>query len=136
MKFYHFYILFFVSGHFAKAWKLCPILKSSNSMTNYVESIYDISHSLSPSPDMLRQVDVIYIDLSKAFDSLLISKLQLYGINHNFLLVLRLYLSDRFVSQSNLCCAKIKSRRVQFFRSCKIVLYIPWLVEDLNHTKE
>ena len=54
---------------------------------------------IAKSLDNGRQVDVIYLNFSKAFDSisndLLLLKLQSFGVNFKFLNLFRNYLSDR-----------------------------------------
>ena len=56
-------------------------------------------HSIGSSLDKGIQVDVAYLDFSKAFDSvphnLLVHKLQMYGFNGNLLKWLKSYLDER-----------------------------------------
>ena len=70
-------------------------LKAKSCTTQLVESYHKISHIV----DTGGQVDAIYLDFSKAFDSvphsLLVHKLQSFGICDNLLLWIRDYLNKR-----------------------------------------
>ena len=58
-----------------------------------------VLHDIEKSLDNSRQVDVLYLDFSKAFDSvdhaILLQKLQLLGINGSLLRWFKSYLNDR-----------------------------------------
>jgi len=71
-------------------------LQSGNSsISNLLESVIDWVFAI----DSRNNIDVLYIDLSKAFDSVVYSKLILklgwYGIDDNLLIWLTSYLTDR-----------------------------------------
>ena len=70
-------------------------LKQSSTVTQLLEVMNDINNSL----DNNHQTDVIYLDFSKAFDSvphyLLVHKLKSYGFSENLMNWFRDYLSSR-----------------------------------------
>jgi hypothetical protein len=94
------YVLYNSSLHYVSH-KLSPNQHGFTKCRSTETNLASISQYLSDALDNHSQVDVVYTDLSKAFDridhGLLLIKLESFGFSDNLVELIRSYLSDRFM---------------------------------------
>jgi hypothetical protein len=94
------YVLYNSSLHYVSH-KLSPNQHGFTKCRSTQTNLASISQYLSDALDNHSQVDVVYTDLSKAFDridhGLLLIKLESFGFSDNLVELIRSYLSDRFM---------------------------------------
>jgi hypothetical protein len=94
------YVLYNSSLHYVSH-KLSPNQHGFTKCRSTETNLVSISQYLSDALDNHSQVDVVYTDLSKAFDridhGLLLIKLESFGFSDSLVELIRSYLSDRFM---------------------------------------
>jgi hypothetical protein len=92
------YVLYNSSLHYVSH-KLSPNQHGFTKCRSTETNLVSISQYLSDALDNHSQVDVVYTDLSKAFDriDLLLTKLESFGFSDSLVELIRSYLSDRFM---------------------------------------
>lgn len=66
---------------------------------SYSTQLVEFFHDMSEATDNKKQIDCLFLDFRKAFDSVchdrLLSKLESYGIEHSIILWVQEYLTDK-----------------------------------------